>query len=105
MYRRPFCEMLQDDLGNATSNELKFWRHLRYVHITLAKAEEVINQYYGIYRNTVLVIGKEDGMTASDIQIIVKIKDLRSWLGVDFDVLLQSNTAGYLGRDDGGHIL
>jgi hypothetical protein len=41
MYRRPFCEMLQDDLGNATSNELKFWRHLRYVPITLAKAEEV----------------------------------------------------------------
>lgn len=38
-------------------------------------------------------------------QIIVKIKYLRSWLGVDFDVLLQSNMAGYLGGDDGGHIL
>lgn len=42
-------------------HELKFWRHLRYVPITLAKAEEVINQYHGIYRNMVLVVGKEDG--------------------------------------------
>lgn len=49
--------------------------------------------------------GKEDGMAASGIQIIVKIKDLRSWFGVDFDVLLQSNMAGYLGKDDGAHIL
>jgi hypothetical protein len=46
------------------------------------------------------VVGKEDGMAASGIQIIVKIKDLRSWFGVDFDVLLQSNMAGYLGKDD-----
>jgi len=48
----------------------------------------------------VLVVSKEDGMAASGIQIIVKIKDLRSWFGVDFDVLLQSNMAGYLGKDD-----
>jgi len=53
----------------------------------------------------VLVVSKEDGMAASGIQIIVKIKDLRSWFGVDFDVLLQSNMAGYLGKDDGAHIL
>jgi|GEM_PF-1746844 len=51
--------------------------------------------------NTFLVVGKEDGMAASCIQIIVKIKDLRSWFGVDFDVLLQSNMARYLGKDDG----
>jgi hypothetical protein len=49
--------------------------------------------------------GKEDGMAASGIQIIVKIKDPRSWFGVDFDVLLQSNMTGYLGNDDGAHIL
>ena len=47
------------------------------------------------------MVGKEDGMAACGIQIIVKIKDLRSWFGVDFDVLLQSNMAGYLGKDDG----
>ena len=44
---------------------------------------------------------KRMGWSASGIQIIVKIKDLRSWFGVDFDVLLQSNMAGYLGKDDG----
>jgi hypothetical protein len=44
-------------------------------------------------------------MAASGIQIIVKIKDLRSWFGVDFDVLLQSNMVGYLGKDDDAHIL
>jgi hypothetical protein len=49
--------------------------------------------------------GKEDGMAASGIQIIVKIKDLRSWFGVDFDVLLQSNMTGYLWNDDAAHIL
>jgi hypothetical protein len=85
MYRRPFYQMQQDDLGNATPNELKFWRHLKYVPITLAKAEEVINQYHGIYRNTVLVVGKEDGgQWHTDHSH--KVKDLRSWLEVDFDV-------------------
>ncbi|MGC1133982.1 MAG: hypothetical protein WA941_14255 [Nitrososphaeraceae archaeon] len=49
--------------------------------------------------------GKEDGMAASGIQIIVKIKDLRSWFGVDFDVLLQLNMTGYLWNDDAAHIL
>jgi len=47
------------------------------------------------------VVGKDDEMAASGIQIKVKIKDLRSWFGVDFDFLLQSNMAGYLGKDDG----
>jgi hypothetical protein len=51
------------------------------------------------------VVGKEDGMAACGIQIIVKIKDLRSWFEVDFDVLLQSNMAGYLGKDDSAHIV
>lgn len=51
------------------------------------------------------MVGKKDEMAASGIQIKVKIKDLRSWFGVDFDVLLQSNMAGYLGKDDGARIL
>ena len=37
-------------------------------------------------------------MAASGIQIIVKIKDLRSWFGVDFDVLLQSIWLDILGK-------
>lgn len=51
------------------------------------------------------MVGKVDEMAASGIQIKVKIKDLRSWFGVDFDFLLQSNMAGYLGKDDGAHIV
>ena len=103
VYARPFAEIDQDDNGTVIKSEVKFWRNMFYVEFTEANTKKVLAEQTNQYRNLVVAIGKDAGDSWNTGRTY-EVKNLRDWLEVDIDTLIQANQMGVLTSDYGGHV-
>ena len=103
VYARPFAEIDQDDNGTVIKSEVKFWRNMFYVEFTEANTKKGLAEQTNQYRNLVVAIGKDAGDSWNTGRTY-EVKNLRDWLEVDIDTLIQANQMGVLTSDYGGHV-
>ncbi len=95
-----------DDLSNVTKSETIGWNNMFYIPWDNGNsARKVIEEFGGVYRNTVLAIAKEAGdewHTGNTYTVF----NLEEWLKSDsFEDLLAANRGGFLKNEYGGTVL
>ncbi|MGH9982987.1 MAG: hypothetical protein ACRD8W_03425 [Nitrososphaeraceae archaeon] len=102
-YSRPFARVEKNADGEVVKTEIAYWKHIFWIPFTKENVLKVLSDHNNQYRNLVCCYALERGEHWNDGKTY-NVTNLEEFYSVPHETLVQSNRAGVLSQDFGGHI-